>query len=70
VILDLTATANRTDALSMVGVAGSGGADWGEFEGIPEANEVLRLRGKESPGFGSEISEPQGCPVTSTRQLM
>ncbi|MBW3586411.1 MAG: phenylalanine--tRNA ligase subunit beta [Cyanobacteria bacterium 0813] len=62
VILDLTATANRADALSMVGVAREVAALTGASLRIPEANGV-GIEGKESPGLGVEISEPQGCPI-------
>lgn len=62
VILDLTATANRADALSMVGVAREVAALTGASLRIPEANGVP-IEGKESPGLAVEISEPQGCPI-------
>ncbi|MEG4491746.1 phenylalanine--tRNA ligase subunit beta [Microcoleus sp. D3_18_C4] len=62
VILDLTATANRADALSMVGVAREVAALTGASLRIPAANGVA-IEGKESPGLAVEISEPQGCPI-------
>lgn len=62
VILDLTATANRADALSMVGVAREVAALTGASLRIPEANGVV-IEGKESPGLAVEISEPQACPI-------
>ncbi|MEG3988073.1 phenylalanine--tRNA ligase subunit beta [Microcoleus sp. S28C3] len=62
VILDLTATANRADALSMVGVAREVAALTGASLRIPEANGVA-IQGKESPALAVEISEPQGCPI-------
>ncbi|MEG3894596.1 MULTISPECIES: phenylalanine--tRNA ligase subunit beta [unclassified Microcoleus] len=62
VILDLTATANRADALSMVGVAREVAALTGASLRIPEANNVA-IEGKESPSLAVEISEPQGCPI-------
>ncbi|MEG5030155.1 phenylalanine--tRNA ligase subunit beta [Microcoleus sp. AT8-B1] len=62
VILDLTATANRADALSMVGVAREVAALTGASLRIPEANGVA-IEGKETPGLAVEISEPQGCPI-------
>ncbi|MEG4344132.1 phenylalanine--tRNA ligase subunit beta [Microcoleus sp. A003_D6] len=62
VILDLTATANRADALSMVGVAREVAALTGASLRIPEANGVA-IEGKESPSLAVEISEPQGCPI-------
>ncbi|MEG4066146.1 phenylalanine--tRNA ligase subunit beta [Microcoleus sp. Pol11C2] len=62
VILDLTATANRADALSMVGVAREVAALTGASLRIPAANGGA-IEGKESPGLAVEISEPQGCPI-------
>lgn len=62
VILDLTATANRADALSMVGVAREVAALTGASLRIPEANGVV-IEGKESPALAVEISELQGCPI-------
>ncbi|MEG4217586.1 phenylalanine--tRNA ligase subunit beta [Microcoleus sp. Pol14C6] len=62
VILDLTATANRADALSMVGVAREVAALTGASLRIPAANGVA-IEGKESLGLAVEISEPQGCPI-------
>ncbi|MEG4030468.1 MULTISPECIES: phenylalanine--tRNA ligase subunit beta [unclassified Microcoleus] len=62
VILDLTATANRADALSMVGVAREVAALTGASLRIPAANGVA-IDGKESPALAVEISEPQGCPI-------
>src|ERR687886_324366 len=62
VILDLTATANRADALSMVGVAREVAALTGASLRIPEAKGVA-IEGKESPGLAVEISAPQGCPI-------
>src|SRR5919199_3958049 len=49
VILDLTATANRADALSMVGVAREVAALTGATLKLPEAKGVA-IEGKESPG--------------------
>jgi len=62
VILDLTATANRADALSMVGVAREVAALTGASLRIPAAGGVA-IEGKESAGLAVEISEPQGCPI-------
>ncbi len=62
VILDLTATANRADALSMVGVAREVAALTGASLRIPEAADVA-IQGKESPNLTVEISEPEGCPI-------
>ncbi|MEG4507674.1 phenylalanine--tRNA ligase subunit beta [Microcoleus sp. F6_B4] len=62
VILDLTATANRADALSMVGVAREVAALTGASLRIPAANGVA-IEGKESPALAVEISQAQGCPI-------
>lgn len=62
VILDLTATANRADALSMVGVAREVAALTGANLRIPEATDVA-IQGKESPNLTVEISESEGCPI-------
>lgn len=62
VILDLTATANRADALSMVGVAREVAALTGGSLRIPEATDVA-IQGKESPNLTVEISEFEGCPI-------
>ncbi|MEG5056440.1 phenylalanine--tRNA ligase subunit beta [Microcoleus sp. A2-C5] len=62
VILDLTATANRADALSMVGVAREVAALTGASLRIPAAGGVA-IEGKESPGLAVEISEPQACSI-------
>ncbi|HCV30298.1 MAG TPA: phenylalanine--tRNA ligase subunit beta [Microcoleaceae bacterium UBA9251] len=62
VILDLTATANRADALSMVGVAREVAALTGAKLRIPEAADVA-IQGKDSPNLTVEISESEGCPI-------
>lgn len=62
VILDLTATANRADALSMVGVAREVAALTGANLRIPAAADVA-IQGKESPNLTVEISEFEGCPI-------
>ena len=62
VILDLTATANRADALSMVGVAREVAVLTGANLRIPEATDVA-IQGKESPNLTVEISESEGCPI-------
>ena len=61
-ILDLTATANRADALSMVGVAREVAALTGANLRIPAAADVA-IQGKESPNLTVEISESEGCPI-------
>ncbi|MCC3411463.1 MULTISPECIES: phenylalanine--tRNA ligase subunit beta [unclassified Microcoleus] len=62
VILDLTATANRADALSMVGVAREVAALTGASLRIPTTNDVA-IHGEKSPNLAVEISELQGCPI-------
>lgn len=62
VILDLTATANRADALSMVGVAREVAALTGASLRIPEPPDVV-IQGENSPNLTVEISEPEGCPI-------
>lgn len=62
VILDLTATANRADALSMVGVAREVAALTGASLRIPEAADVA-IQGENTPNLTVEISEPEGCPI-------
>lgn len=61
VILDLTATANRADALSMVGVAREVAALTGASVRLPEAAEVSI--GNDSSSLSLRISEPQACPA-------
>lgn len=62
VILDLTATANRADALSMVGVAREVAALTGASLRIPEPADVV-IQSQESPNLTVEISESEGCPI-------
>ena len=62
VILDLTATANRADALSMVGVAREVAALTGGSLRIPVTNDVV-IQGEKSPNLSVEISESEGCPI-------
>ncbi len=62
VILDLTATANRADALSMVGVAREVAALTGAKLRIPAAADVA-IQGTDSPNLTVEISESEGCPI-------
>lgn len=61
VILDLTATANRADALSMVGVAREVAALTGKSLHLPEVPEVLVK--SQSDCLTLKISEPQACPA-------
>ncbi|MEZ2226250.1 MAG: phenylalanine--tRNA ligase subunit beta [Microcoleus sp.] len=62
VILDLTATANRADALSMVGVAREVAALTGAKLRIPAAADVA-IQGENSPNLTVEIFESEGCPI-------
>lgn len=61
VILDLTATANRADALSMVGVAREVAALTGAALKLPQAPELSLPSGVE--GLRLKISEPGACPA-------
>ncbi|MBD2127954.1 phenylalanine--tRNA ligase subunit beta [Microcoleus sp. ZQ-A2] len=61
VILDLTATANRADALSMVGVAREVAALTGAALKLPQAPELSLPSGGE--GLHLKISEPGACPA-------
>lgn len=61
VILDLTSTANRADALSMVGIAREVAALTGVPLRLPQPPEI-----KAASGTGAltlKISEPQACPT-------
>jgi phenylalanyl-tRNA synthetase beta chain len=61
VILDLTSTANRADALSMVGIAREIAAITGAKLKLPEIPEtLLTVEGKQ---LAIKISEPGACPV-------
>ena len=60
-VLDLTATANRADALSMIGVAREVAALTGGKLTIPQLNEVSIL--EEGHSLTLKISETQACPV-------
>ena len=61
VILDLTATANRADALSMVGVAREVAALTGAALKLPDAPEISIPSGAAS--LSLKISEPGACPT-------
>lgn len=61
VILDLTATANRADALSMVGVAREVAALTGATVKLPEPGEVAIPT--EGNNLALKISQPQACPA-------
>jgi phenylalanyl-tRNA synthetase beta chain len=61
VILDVTATANRADALSMVGVAREVAALTGGKLTLPQPGEVSVENGKGN--LSLKISETQACPA-------
>ncbi len=60
-ILDVTSTANRADALSMVGVAREVVALTGASLTLPETVEVSIP--KKSDALTLKVSEPKGCPA-------
>jgi phenylalanyl-tRNA synthetase beta chain len=61
VILDVTSTANRADALSMVGIAREVAAFTGGKLSLPEP----RLTSKPKSGDWVTVEEPKGCPAYS-----
>jgi len=61
VILDLTATANRADALSMVGIAREVAALTGAALRLPQAAELSMPA--TSTGLAITTSQPQACPA-------
>ncbi|PSB22594.1 phenylalanine--tRNA ligase subunit beta [filamentous cyanobacterium CCP2] len=61
VVLDLTSTANRADALSMVGIAREVAALTGAKLKLPEIPQIpVKTGGKD---LKLKISEPQACPI-------
>jgi phenylalanyl-tRNA synthetase beta chain len=61
VVLDLTSTANRADALSMVGIAREVAALTGVQLKLPDIPEIpVKTGGKD---LTLKISEPQACPI-------
>ncbi len=60
VILDLTSTANRADALSMVGVAREVSALTGAKVKLPEIPEI---KSPSAAGVAVQIADPKACPV-------
>ncbi|MBD1866369.1 phenylalanine--tRNA ligase subunit beta [Cyanobacteria bacterium FACHB-471] len=60
VVLDLTSTANRADALSMVGVAREVAALTGAKLKLPNVSE---LSVETSPNLAVKVSEPEACPI-------
>lgn len=63
IILDLTTTANRADALSMVGVAREVAALTGASLRIPEAAGVLVADKDRQEDLAIAITESQACPI-------
>ncbi|NEQ76088.1 MAG: phenylalanine--tRNA ligase subunit beta [Okeania sp. SIO2C9] len=63
VILDLTTTANRADALSMIGVAREVAALTGASLRIPEASGTLITDQESSSSLKIDISESAACPI-------
>ncbi len=63
VILDLTTTANRADALSMIGVAREVAALTGASLRIPEASGVLITEQDSNSSLKIDISESEACPI-------
>ncbi|MFB2837276.1 phenylalanine--tRNA ligase subunit beta [Floridanema evergladense] len=62
VILDLTATANRADALSMIGIAREVAALTGATLKLPEVPEV-KIPGGNKEVLSLKIEETQACPA-------
>lgn len=60
VILDLTSTANRADALSMVGVAREVAALTGANITLPDIPDI---KAPTTKGIAVEIASPQACPA-------
>ena len=60
VVLDLTSTANRADALSMVGIAREVAALTGAELRLPDVPTIPTQTGKD---LSIKISEPQACPI-------
>ncbi|CAD5921241.1 Phenylalanine--tRNA ligase beta subunit [Planktothrix tepida] len=63
VILDVTATANRADGLSMVGIAREIAALTGASLRIPEAAGVLIEQSEQSQSLSIKIADKQACPI-------
>ncbi|MEB3277976.1 MAG: phenylalanine--tRNA ligase subunit beta [Lyngbya sp.] len=63
VILDVTATANRADGLSLVGIAREIAALTGSTLRIPEATGVVIEDKKASSKLAVDVSESQACPI-------
>ncbi len=63
VVLDVTATANRADGLSMVGIAREIAALTGATLRIPEAAGALLQTDNAQHQLTLKISDPQACPI-------
>ncbi|NET46002.1 phenylalanine--tRNA ligase subunit beta [Okeania sp. SIO2B3] len=63
IILDLTTTANRADALSMIGVAREVAALTGASLRMPETSSALIKDQESSSSLKIDISESAACPI-------
>ncbi|NES03044.1 MAG: phenylalanine--tRNA ligase subunit beta [Okeania sp. SIO2F4] len=63
VILDLTTTANRADALSMIGVAREVASLTGASLRIPDASGILITNQDTQNNLKIDISESEACPI-------
>ncbi|VXD23750.1 phenylalanine--tRNA ligase subunit beta [Planktothrix paucivesiculata] len=63
VILDVTATANRADGLSMVGIAREIAALTGANLRIPQPSELLIEQPNQSESLGIQIADKTACPI-------
>jgi len=63
VILDLTTTANRADALSMIGVAREVAALTGASLRIPDVSEIIIPEADTNSSISIDISESEACPI-------
>ncbi|HAN74045.1 MAG TPA: phenylalanine--tRNA ligase subunit beta [Planktothrix sp. UBA8402] len=63
VILDVTATANRADGLSMVGIAREIAALTGANLRIPQVSELLIEQPDQSESLAIEIADKTACPI-------
>ncbi|MEB3339542.1 phenylalanine--tRNA ligase subunit beta [Okeania sp.] len=63
VILDLTTTANRADALSMIGVAREVAALTGSLLRIPNVSEIVIPELNTNSSIKIDISESEACPI-------
>lgn len=63
VVLDLTSTANRADALSMVGVAREVAALTGATLRLPGADLAAIAQPEDSSKLAVQVQEPKACPA-------